>query len=76
VLSDGATHDVKAYDAMPGVFGNLHLDETTSGRLAYYASERMESRTKAATVRLDLATLSCLWSCAVAWEFIKTGPTR
>lgn len=76
VLSDGAAYDVKAYDALPGVFGNLHLDETTSGRLASYASERLESRTEAATVRRGLVTLSCLWCCAVAWDFIKTGPIR
>ena len=45
-------------------FGNLYLDEITRGRLAGYASDRMKAGTKGATVRRDLATLSCLCSCA------------
>jgi hypothetical protein len=46
------------------VFGSLYLDEITRGRLADYASDRMKAGTKGATVRRDLATLSCLCSCA------------
>jgi hypothetical protein len=45
-------------------FGNLYLDEITRGRLADYAGARMQAGAKGATVRRDLATLSCLCSCA------------
>jgi hypothetical protein len=57
-------------------FGNLHLDEITRGRLADHASARMKSGTKGATVRRDLATLSWLCSCAVAWDCIETNLVR
>jgi integrase/recombinase XerD len=57
-------------------FGSLHLDEITRGRLADYATARMKGGVKGATVRRDLATLSCLCSCAVAWDYIETNPVR
>ncbi len=58
------------------VFDGLYLDEITRTRLADYASDRMKTGVKGATVRRDLATLSCLCSCAVAWDFIDTNPVR
>ena len=58
------------------VFGDLYLDEITRTRLADYASDRMKIGTKGATVRRDLATLSCLCSCAVAWDYIDTNPVK
>jgi hypothetical protein len=57
-------------------FGNLHLDEITRTRLADYASDRMKSGVKGATVRRDLATLSCLCSCAVSWDFYRREPSK
>ena len=50
------------------VFGNVYLDEITKARLADYASARMKGGATGATVRRDLATLSCLCSCAVSWD--------
>lgn len=57
-------------------FTNLYLDEITRGRLADYASARMKGGTKGATVRRDLAALSCLCSCAVAWDYIDANPVK
>lgn len=57
-------------------FGGLYLDEITRGRLADYATARMRLGAKGATVRRDLATLSCLCSCAVAWDWIDLNPVR
>jgi hypothetical protein len=57
-----------SFRQLAATFGTLYLDEITRGRLADYASARMKGGTKGATVRRDLATLSCLCSCAVAWD--------
>jgi integrase len=57
-------------------FGGLRLDEITRGRLADYAAARMRAGAAGATVRRDLATLSCLLSCAVAWDLIETNAVR
>jgi integrase/recombinase XerD len=57
-------------------FGDLHLDEITRARLADYASDRMRAGAKGATVRRDLATLSCMMSCAVAWDYIDANPVK
>ncbi len=61
---------------LEGSFGNLYLDEITRGRLADYASERLKGGVKASTVRRDLATLSSLCSCAVAWDWLEINPVR
>jgi hypothetical protein len=45
-------------------------------RLADYASDRMKNGTKGATVRRDLATLSCLCSCAAAWDYIDANSVK
>lgn len=58
-----------SFRQLNAVFGSLYIDEITRGRLADYASDRMKAGTKGATVRRDLATLSCLCSCAVSWDF-------
>jgi integrase len=65
-----------SFRQLNGVFGGLHLDEITRTRLADYASDRMKAGVKGATVRRDLATLSCMCSCAVAWDYIETNPVR
>ncbi len=65
-----------SFRQLNAVFDSLYLDEITRTRLADYASERMKSGVKGATVRRDLATLSCLCSCAVAWDYIDTNPVR
>ena len=36
----------------------------------------MKAGTKGATVRRDLATLSCLCSCAVSWDYIDANPVK
>ena len=65
-----------SFRQLAGSFSGLHLDEITRGRLADYAAARMRAGAKGATVRRDLAALSCLCSCAVAWDFIDTNPVR
>jgi len=57
-------------------FGSLYLDEISRARLADFASHRMTTGTKGATVRRDLATLSCVCSCAVAWDYIDANPVK
>src|SRR5665213_3494002 len=58
------------------IFGKLYLDEITRTRLADFASARMKGGVRGATVRRDLAALSCLCSCAVAWDFIDVNPVK
>ncbi len=65
-----------SFRQLAGSFGGLHLDEITRGRLADYAAARLKAGAKGATVRRDLAALSCLCSCAVAWDFIDANPVR
>jgi integrase/recombinase XerD len=65
-----------SFRQLNAVFGSLYLDEFTRGRLADYASARMKTGTKGATVRRDLATLSCLCSCAVSWDYIDANPVK
>lgn len=61
---------------LAGTFDGLYLDEITLGRLADYASARMRAGAKGATVRRDLAALSCLLSCAIAWDYLDANPVR
>lgn len=63
-----------SFSQLSAVFDSLYLDEMTRTRLADYASDRMKAGVKGVTVRRDLATLSCLCSCAVAWDYIETNP--
>jgi integrase len=65
-----------SFRQLAGTFGGLHLDEITRGRLADYAAARMRAGAKGATVRRDLATLSCLCSCAIAWDYLDANPVR
>ena len=65
-----------SFRQLNAAFGGLYLDEITRTRLADYASARMKAGAKGATVRRDLATLSCLCSCAVAWDYIDANPVR
>jgi integrase/recombinase XerD len=65
-----------SFRQLAATFGTLYLDQITRGRLADYASARMKGGTKGATVRRDLAALSCLCSCAVAWDYIDTNPVK
>jgi integrase len=57
-------------------FGGLYLDQITRGRLADFAAGRLRAGAQGATVRRDLAALSCLLSCAVAWDFIEMNPVK
>ena len=65
-----------SFRQLHSVFGTLYLDEITRARLADYASDRMKAGAKGATVRRDLATLSCMMSCAVAWDYSETNPVK
>jgi integrase len=65
-----------SFRQLAAAFGELRLDEITKARLADYATARMKAGATGATVRRDLATLSCLCSCAVAWDYIDTNPVR
>jgi integrase len=57
-------------------FGGLYLDEVGKARLAEYVSARKRAGTTDATIRRDLATLSCLCACAVAWDWLDASPVR
>jgi hypothetical protein len=63
-----------SFRQLNAAFGRLYLDEITWTRLADYATARMKVGVKATTVRRDLTTLSCLCSCAVAWDYIDVNP--
>jgi integrase/recombinase XerD len=65
-----------SFRQLAGAFGGLHLDEITRGRLADYATARLRAGAKGATVRRDLAALSCLCSCAVAWDWLDANPVK
>lgn len=57
-------------------FGELLLDEVTRGRLADYVASRLRAGVTGPTIRRDLAALSCLCSCAVAWDYIEVNPVQ
>ena len=73
---------------MPGTGGvaatRAILEEFPAARIivltTYDAEEDIHGALKAgvkgATVRRDLATLSCLCSCAVAWDYIEVNPVK
>jgi integrase len=65
-----------SFRQLHAAFGDLYLDDITRTRLADYASDRMKAGAKGATVRRDLATLSCLCSCAVSWDYIDSNPVK
>ncbi len=65
-----------SFRQLAGTFGGLHLDEITRGRLADHVTARLKAGAKGATVRRDLAALSCLCSCAVAWDWLDANPVR
>ena len=61
---------------MLAAFGNIYLDEITRGRLADYTTKQLKEGVIGATVRRNLATLSVLCSCAVAWDYIDQNPVK
>ena len=56
--------------------GHLHIDEVNKTKLSDYVAARKGSGVSNATIRRDLATLSCLFTCAVTWDFIETNPVK
>jgi hypothetical protein len=78
--ADAETEDAGAIShqlrQLHSMFGALYLDEITCPRLADYASYRMKAGAQGATIRRDLATLSCLCSCAVSWDYVDVNPVR
>src|SRR4051794_36794645 len=65
-----------SFRQLAGTFGELYLDEISRGRLADYATMRLKGGTKGPTIRRDLAALSCLCSCTIAWDWADTNPVR
>ncbi|GGC45523.1 integrase [Siccirubricoccus deserti] len=65
-----------SFRQLAAAFGDLYLDEINRSRLADYATARLKAGAKGATVRRDLATLSCLCSCAVTWDYSDLNPVR
>jgi integrase len=57
-------------------FGRLRLDEINKTRLSDYVTERKRGGTANATIRRDLATMSCLFTCAITWDFAETNPVK
>lgn len=57
-------------------FGDLFLDEVNKGRLSDFVTARKKEGVTGATIRRDLATLSCMFSCAVAWDLAELNPVR
>jgi integrase/recombinase XerD len=57
-------------------FGDIYLDQITRGRLSDFVTKRLQGGVVGATVRHDLATLSVLCSCAVAWEYLDLNPVQ
>ncbi|MGH1573883.1 tyrosine-type recombinase/integrase [Methylobacterium sp. P31] len=57
-------------------FGTFFLDEINKGRLGDFVTARKQEGVTGATIRRDLATLSCMFSCAVAWDLVEINPVR
>ncbi len=57
-------------------FGGCYLDEINKTRLSDYVSARLRGGAKGSTIRRDLATLSGVCSCAVAWDYIDVNPIK
>lgn len=55
-------------------FGSLLLDEINKTRLGEFVAARRRGGATGATIRRDLATLSGVCSCAVAWDYIDANP--
>ncbi|MWV25495.1 tyrosine-type recombinase/integrase, partial [Methylobacterium sp. 2A] len=57
-------------------FGSFFLDEINKSMLGEFVTTRKEEGVTGATIRRDLATLSSMFSCAVAWDLIELNPVR
>jgi site-specific recombinase XerD len=57
-------------------FDRLFLDEVNKARLSDYVTARKKAGASNATIRRDLATLSCLFTCAITWDFAEQNPLR
>ncbi|TGD94957.1 tyrosine-type recombinase/integrase [Methylobacterium nonmethylotrophicum] len=57
-------------------FGDCYLDEINKTRLSDYVTARRRGGAMGATIRRDLATLSGVCSCAVAWDYIDLNPVK
>lgn len=57
-------------------FGRLLLDEINKARLSEFVAARRKGGATGATIRRDLATLSGVCSCAVAWDYIDANPVK
>jgi integrase len=57
-------------------FSNLHLDQITKTRITEFISARRRAGAGNPAIRLDLACLSSMLSCAVGWEWLETNIVR
>ncbi len=57
-------------------FGRLHIDEVNKTKLSDYVATRKRGGATNATIRRDLATLSCLFTCAITWDFVEINPVK
>lgn len=57
-------------------FGDCYLDEINKTRLSDFVTARRRGGAMGATIRRDLATLSGICSCAVAWDYIDINPVK
>lgn len=57
-------------------FGGLMIDEINKTRLSNYVTARKRGGVTNATIRRDLATLSCMFTCAITWDFCDANPVK
>lgn len=57
-------------------FGRLHIDEINKTKFSDFVAARKRGGATNATIRRDLATLSCLFTCAITWDFIEINPVK
>lgn len=65
-----------SFRQLDAVFGPLLLDEINKTRLSEFVTTRRRGGATGATIRRDLATLSGVCSCAVAWDYIDGNPVK
>lgn len=57
-------------------FQTAYLDEINKARLSEFVSARKVAGATNATIRRDLAALSCLCECAVTWGWLEVNPVK
>lgn len=57
-------------------FQTAYLDDIKKARLSEFVSARKAGGATNATIRRDLAALSCLCECAVTWGWLEANPVK